>query len=244
MPHMTDELHMHEPNSSSSSSSRNSNSTSNRNSTNTNSSTNQSVLTTTYTYPPATSLVSRDAVSSSSLPSLSLPSRPPSLGNGELIKLQDLGQLAVDLSTCDPKTEGICCLARHYCDPNATCFSDVLPESVFEIINAIPRCTCREGFEGDGRTKGTGCSNIDECAVGIAGCEQICKDFSPGYACSCYDGYRLKPNGKECEDINECQEMRMVVTSYDGGERLQARGGGCQHICLNTPGSYQCLCAP
>ncbi|RQX73320.1 calcium binding egf domain-containing protein [Toxoplasma gondii CAST] len=141
--------------------------------------------------------------------------------------IQQLGTLMADIATCDPKTEGVCCLARNYCDPNATCFSDAAPDSVFDILNAIPRCTCREGFEGDGRTKGTGCSNIDECATGQAGCEQICKDFAPGYACSCYDGYMLKANGKDCQDINEC---------------LTANGG-CQHVCVNTPGTFFCDCA-
>ncbi|PFH34643.1 calcium binding egf domain-containing protein [Besnoitia besnoiti] len=141
--------------------------------------------------------------------------------------IQQIGTIMADLATCDPKTEGICCLARNYCDPNATCFSNAAPDNVFEIINAIPRCTCKEGFEGDGRTKGTGCSNIDECATGEAGCEQICKDFAPGYACSCYEGYKLKPNGKECQDINECATAN----------------GGCQHVCINMPGSFVCECA-
>ncbi|CBZ52464.1 putative fibrillin-2 precursor [Neospora caninum Liverpool] len=141
--------------------------------------------------------------------------------------IQQLGTLMADIATCDPKTEGVCCLARNYCDPNATCFSDAAPDSVFDILNAIPRCTCKEGFEGDGRTKGTGCSNIDECATGQAGCEQICKDFAPGYACGCYDGYKLKANGKDCQDINEC---------------LTANGG-CQHVCVNTPGTFFCDCA-
>lgn len=143
-------------------------------------------------------------------------------------QLKEIQAIASDLAACDAKTQGVCCVARNYCDANATCTSDATPDTMLDLINAIPKCTCNWGFEGDGRSNGTGCINIDECATGEAGCEQICKDFAPGYACSCYTGYELLPNGKQCQDINECL----------------FNNGGCQHSCVNTLGSYFCKCAP
>lgn len=142
--------------------------------------------------------------------------------------LQRLGQLTADIAHCDPKTEGVCCIAKDYCDINADCFSDVSPDTVFDWANAIPRCVCKWGFEGDGKRQGTGCSNINECLTGEAGCEQVCHDLAPGFACGCWPGYELLPNGKQCQDINECK----------------TNNGGCHHICINTLGSFKCGCLP
>ncbi|CEM01905.1 unnamed protein product [Vitrella brassicaformis CCMP3155] len=44
----------------------------------------------------------------------------------------------------------------------------------------------------------------------------------------CFEqGYRFEPGGR-CTDINECADP---VTN-----------GGCEHVCINTPGSFQCEC--
>lgn len=149
----------------------------------------------------------------------------PSLANPQT--LHQLGQLAADIAECDPKKEGLCCMMRDYCDKNADCYSDASPENVFDIAGSIPTCVCRWGFEGDGRTKGSGCNNINECATSAAGCEQLCQDLTPGFACGCLPGFQLLSDGLLCEDINECN----------------TRNGGCQHLCINTLGSYYCSCA-
>uniref|UniRef100_A0A8D0D215 Fibulin-1 n=1 Tax=Sander lucioperca TaxID=283035 RepID=A0A8D0D215_SANLU len=44
--------------------------------------------------------------------------------------------------------------------------------------------------------------------------------------CSCFKGYKLKPDGKSCEDINECL---LGASNCRGGER-----------CINTEGSFRC----
>lgn len=42
-------------------------------------------------------------------------------------------------------------------------------------------------------------SEIDECATGTHGCEQICINTMGGYKCDCKLGYELHSDGKKCE---------------------------------------------
>lgn len=48
-------------------------------------------------------------------------------------------------------------------------------------------CRCPAGWEGDGHT----CTDIDECALGISGCDQICVNDPGSYHCECNTGYTL-----------------------------------------------------
>ncbi|XP_069107317.1 prolow-density lipoprotein receptor-related protein 1-like [Argopecten irradians] len=67
---------------------------------------------------------------------------------------------------------------------------------------------------------------INECAPHQFMCSQNCTDLKIGYRCSCYNGYKLRNDGRTCQDVDECQ------TKYP-----------CSHFCHNTPGSYYCTCA-
>lgn len=70
---------------------------------------------------------------------------------------------------------------------------------------------------------------INECQnPSVHKCAQLCTDTLTGYYCSCQPGYRLMPDGKACEDINECSTTPDV----------------CSQICENVVGSYYCKCAP
>ncbi|XP_062898122.1 collagen and calcium-binding EGF domain-containing protein 1 isoform X2 [Mobula hypostoma] len=66
-----------------------------------------------------------------------------------------------------------------------------------------------------------------------APCEQQCTDNFGRVLCTCYLGFyfdRMRHKNREkpyCLDIDECTKSNGTV---------------CSHICLNTPGSYQCLC--
>ncbi|XP_069110175.1 prolow-density lipoprotein receptor-related protein 1-like [Argopecten irradians] len=64
------------------------------------------------------------------------------------------------------------------------------------------------------------------CAPHQFMCSQNCTDLKIGYRCSCYNGYKLRNDGRTCQDVDECQ------TKYP-----------CSHFCHNTPGSYYCTCA-
>lgn len=69
---------------------------------------------------------------------------------------------------------------------------------------------------------------INECTnSSVHKCAQLCTDTLTGYYCSCQPGYRLMPDGKACEDINECSSTPAV----------------CSQICENAVGSYYCKCA-
>uniref|UniRef100_A0A8C8I2F7 Fibulin-1 n=1 Tax=Oncorhynchus tshawytscha TaxID=74940 RepID=A0A8C8I2F7_ONCTS len=59
--------------------------------------------------------------------------------------------------------------------------------------------------------------------TGLANCAQECVGNS---TCACFKGYKLKPDGKNCEDINECL---LGASNCRGGEH-----------CINTVGSFRC----
>ena len=41
-------------------------------------------------------------------------------------------------------------------------------------------------------------SDIDECALDLAGCGQTCTNTEGSFVCSCEDGYQLDGDGKTC----------------------------------------------
>ncbi|XP_030759399.1 putative vitellogenin receptor [Sitophilus oryzae] len=57
-------------------------------------------------------------------------------------------------------------------------------------------------------------------------CSQKCIRTPAGPMCVCDKGYRLKGDGRSCEDINECDQSPPV----------------CSQICVNTPGDHLCDC--
>lgn len=40
--------------------------------------------------------------------------------------------------------------------------------------------------------------DIDECSINNGGCQQRCVNTEGSYYCTCSEGYRLHPNGKDC----------------------------------------------
>uniref|UniRef100_H0XNP2 Hemicentin-2 n=1 Tax=Otolemur garnettii TaxID=30611 RepID=H0XNP2_OTOGA len=89
-------------------------------------------------------------------------------------------------------------------------------------LGSTGRAWCPPGFI---RQNGV-CIDLDECRVqGL--CQHACRNTKGSYQCLCPAGYRLLPSGKNCQDINECEE--------DGVEC------GPGQMCFNTRGSYQCV---
>ena len=41
-------------------------------------------------------------------------------------------------------------------------------------------------------------ADIDECALGISGCNQICNNTIGSYTCSCYLGYQIALDNRTC----------------------------------------------
>ncbi|XP_036337585.1 fibrillin-1-like [Rhagoletis pomonella] len=108
------------------------------------------------------------------------------------------------------------------------------------ICNPETGCSCPSGLElsVDGKT----CADIDECGYNNGGCARICHNTVGGFECLCSDAatpdnghscVTLCPPGftvssqdsAKCEDIDEC-----------------ATPGLCQYSCVNTNGSYECVC--
>lgn len=85
-------------------------------------------------------------------------------------------------------------------------------------------CSCLAGYElqPDGR-----CVDIDECALGLHGCSDICENVPGSYRCSCLPGFAVDPlDSSKCIDIDECRTDQHQ----------------CSHSCVNTEGSYRCEC--
>ncbi|XP_053123322.1 latent-transforming growth factor beta-binding protein 4 isoform X4 [Hemicordylus capensis] len=75
------------------------------------------------------------------------------------------------------------------------------------------------GFEG---------LQAEECGI-LSGCENgRCVRVADGFTCDCHEGYRLDPTRVACLDLDECSTQREGLCP--GGR------------CLNTEGSYRCLC--
>jgi hypothetical protein len=111
-----------------------------------------------------------------------------------------------------------CTLALDDCDTNASCSNTA---AGFD-------CTCNAGYEGDGSTGGSGCSDIDECSDGTDDCHAnaTCTNEIASFSCACNSGF--SGDGKTCTDIDEC------ATGADNCDQNAA--------CSNTAGSFNCIC--
>ncbi|KAM9325336.1 hemicentin-2 [Gastrophryne carolinensis] len=84
---------------------------------------------------------------------------------------------------------------------------------------------CPSGFV---RRNGV-CTDVDECQQ-RSPCQHECRNTEGSYQCLCPPGYRLLPNNRNCQDIDECAEQRITC--------------GANQMCFNTRGGYQCLDTP
>ena len=99
-------------------------------------------------------------------------------------------------------------------------------------------CVCKEGYTGDGRTDGAGCSNINECTEGGHNCKEdgttVCIDLEGSFMCQCNAGYcDIQGDGEDpeqqiCTDCDECT----LETHFCNGLA----------DCTNTVGSFDCTC--
>ncbi|XP_053373366.1 uncharacterized protein LOC123544865 [Mercenaria mercenaria] len=123
-------------------------------------------------------------------------------------------------------------------------------------------CECSDGFQLD--TDEQSCTDIDECGRGISGCTQNCDNTVGSYVCSCDTGYEIESDLHTCSDIDDCIGVvcQHVGTCRDGLNSYSClcspsftsahcetdinecliHNGGCQEVCTNTEGSYECEC--
>ena len=94
-------------------------------------------------------------------------------------------------------------------------------------------------------------TDVNECATNNGGCAQTCTNTVGSFVCSCQSGYTLASNGLTCNGmyrlcyssvntlISVCTCGVCVSSNLDVNE---CTNGGCDHVCTNSVGSFQCSC--
>uniref|UniRef100_UPI00398EE55D hemicentin-1-like n=1 Tax=Pristiophorus japonicus TaxID=55135 RepID=UPI00398EE55D len=93
----------------------------------------------------------------------------------------------------------------------------------FEIQDS--RKPCPTGY----RERNGVCADINECQTWNF-CQHDCRNTQGSFHCMCPSGYRLLPNGRSCQDIDECREQNVKC--------------GLNQMCFNTRGSHHCIDTP
>ncbi|XP_052809767.1 uncharacterized protein LOC128238182 isoform X2 [Mya arenaria] len=129
-------------------------------------------------------------------------------------------------------------------------------------------CDCKEGFVQSNE----GCKDVDECKLGISGCQQMCENFPGRFNCYCYHGYTLAEDRQSCLEVqNPCLQFSNLNCSHycvveenvaeckcNFGYYIEEDSQTCKDInecdnetlnecqpkgiCINVPGSYNCEC--
>ncbi|CAB0028968.1 unnamed protein product [Trichogramma brassicae] len=152
--------------------------------------------------------------------------------------------VCVDLDECAHGNNGGC---SHHCRNTKGAYYCQCPEGL-RLLDSDNRTCVIDECEDCGRETTQINSNDEDndnpCdSASNGGCEQICQfeDLLEGggggkVICSCRRGYRVsETNSSACVDIDECSEAE---SSSEEEEH------GCEHECVNTPGSYECRCKP
>ncbi|XP_064174821.1 fibulin-1-like isoform X1 [Anguilla rostrata] len=138
-------------------------------------------------------------------------------------------------SPCETKTAKMCCdcclLGKAAQERGLSCDTSL---SVGYQCGQVSRACCEDGSSDtpkDTQAPGPGKVSpgetddplLTDVCKGAGNCAQRCQGNG---TCSCFEGYKLKPDKRSCEDINEC-----LVGSHRCrmGER-----------CINTVGSFRC----
>ncbi|KAK5613724.1 hypothetical protein CRENBAI_017149 [Crenichthys baileyi] len=139
--------------------------------------------------------------------------------------------------TCETKTTKMCCecclLGKAAQELNIPCDHSL---SVGYQCSLVFRACCTDGAS-DNQTAELGQSELpNKDGINVNGGKSVADDPCKGRCdhvcvgndiCTCMEGYKLKPDGQRCEDINECL---LGSSNCRGGER-----------CINTEGSFRCI---
>ncbi|XP_017121419.1 matrilin-2-like [Drosophila elegans] len=113
------------------------------------------------------------------------------------------------------RSEGLSCVDVNECtDGTHLCSHEC------QNTHGSYQCSCPQGL-----TLSNNFTCTDPCELNNNGCDHMCL-ADKGGECSCREGYRLKSDGKSCEDVDECLEYK----------------GGCEQKCRNLQGTHECYC--
>ncbi|KAM4618569.1 fibulin-1 isoform 1-T1 [Polymixia lowei] len=139
-------------------------------------------------------------------------------------------------NTCETKTTKTCCdcclLGKSAQEQGLPCDHSL---ALGYQCGLVSRACCTDGAPDNQTTPTVALSKENE--INDAGDETLLNDQCKGNGncahqcvgngtCVCLKGYKLKPDGKNCEDINECL---LGASNCRGGER-----------CINTEGAFRC----
>ncbi|KAM8892292.1 fibulin-1 isoform 1-T1 [Spinachia spinachia] len=141
---------------------------------------------------------------------------------------------ALFANTCETKTTKMCCdcclLGMATQAKNLPCDHDL---SVGYQCSLVSRACCANGApeEPSTDTIKTELANDENTNNGDSELSDQCKgkcdhECVANGTCTCFKGYKLKPDAKSCEDINECL---LGASNCRAGQR-----------CINTQGSFRC----
>uniref|UniRef100_A0A665UA94 Fibulin-1 n=1 Tax=Echeneis naucrates TaxID=173247 RepID=A0A665UA94_ECHNA len=130
-------------------------------------------------------------------------------------------------NTCETKTTKMCCdcclLGKVAQEQGLSCDHTL---SVGYQCSLVFRACCVDGAS-DNQTAADETVENGENSVLSDQCQGKCVHRCVGNdTCACFKGFKLKPDGKSCDDINECL---LGASNCRAGER-----------CINTEGSFRC----
>lgn len=82
---------------------------------------------------------------------------------------------------------------------------------------------------------------MNECFNNNGGCLHICNNTVGSHFCSCYSGYN-KIEEYSCEGETTCSDYTHHYFHYVDIDECSASDHGCNQLCINALGSYQCDC--
>ena len=100
--------------------------------------------------------------------------------------------------------------------------------------------------------------DTNECETDVSGCQHNCTNSVGSFECSCRLGYSLDSGGRLCSGKMSSLLITIVAGMqlqpwcthhtnylycyYSDIDECESDGGGCEHSCVNLPGSFECFC--
>jgi hypothetical protein len=124
--------------------------------------------------------------------------------------------------TCDSDIDE-CTTGTDQCTSDATCKNT---QGGYE-------CQCASGFDGNGRSDGSGCQDIDECTERMHNCgpQSVCNNNAGGFSCSCRNGFTGNPPAIKCQKSKSKSpgECKNIVDDFQHGIYLKYDDGSVRY---------------